>query len=291
MRHSTAPRRLIAVATLTALLGGVIGASAPALARNPVANGWGDLTPRIAGPGISSFGASRPRGMVDPRNLPHTQGSALRPTKPVLSRPTASASGPKSVKPAGVPVAPDPLEVTLTTNPPVGQPGVDGFFFGSGPNTLNEPPDPWVAAGPDHVIQTVNLSMQILDRSGNLIQAVDLADFFLLPPNYGHSDPRVIFDSLHQRWLMTEVSWVCDPDGGGAGFVDYLVSSTADPTDPWRLDFFGFLNELPDYPAPGTSTANVAFASNRFAMDTAMGNDCVGGPGVLFAGVNVTFAD
>ena len=95
-------------------------------------------------------------------------------------------------------------------------------------DTSWQPPDPWVAVGPDHVIQTVNSSMQILDRNGTLIQSTSTADFFQLPPAFGNSDPRVIFDSLHQRWVMTEVSWVCT-GSGGFGYIDYLVSTTADP--------------------------------------------------------------
>ena len=264
MRHSTAPRRLLALATLTAVVGGMIGVSAPALAGSPPKAPLGDFGLHVAQAGGGHVSGIGTRGMVDPKKLPQrTESAKPHPTKPFLSRPL-TAQGPRTVHPSGV-GPPDPVEATATTNPPVGQAGVDGFFFGSGPNTSNEPPDPWVAAGPDHIIQTVNTSMQILDRSGNLIQAVDLAAFFQLPNGFGQSDPRVIFDSLHQRWVMTEVSWQCTGAGtGGIGYADYMVSSTADPTDPWRLDYIYFNDYLPDYPAPGTSTANLAIGSNLF---------------------------
>jgi hypothetical protein len=288
MRHSTAPRRLLALATLTALIGGIVGVSAPVLARDPSVSQSRAANPLVtqAGPGFMT--ESGTRGMVDPKKLPKpSRPSVARPSKPVLSRTAGAVTDPRVVKPSGV-AAPSPVEATLTTNPPVGQPGVDGFSHDGGPNTLTQPPDPWVAAGPDHVIQTVNLSMQILDRSGNLIQAFDIAEFFQLPVGFGNSDPRVIFDSLHQRWVITEVSWVCD-GSGGIGYIDYMVSSTADPTDPWRLDYIGFNNFLPDYPAPGTSTVNLAFAANMFAMDP--GADCVGGAGVSYAGAEWLFTD
>jgi hypothetical protein len=287
MRRSMAPRRLLALATLTAVLGGMIGVSAPALARDPSAKPFRGIGAGVSRTSDGFVSSSGTRGMVDPKTLPkRTHASGARPTKPLLSRSTEASKGRATVRPAGV-ATPSPVETSLTANPPVGQPGVDGFYFQSRPATSYQPPDPWVAAGPDHVIQTVNLSMQILDRSGNLIQSNDLADFFRLPPSYGHSDPRVIFDSLHQRWVMTEVSWICD-GSGGQGYIDYLVSSTADPTDPWRLDYFGFNNYLPDYPAPGTSTINLAFAANMFQMDP--GADCLG-PATAYAGIETLVTD
>ncbi len=291
MPRSKAIPRFIVVATVAALIAGLVGASAPAVARNPTVDPFSGMGPRVAESGSGFLTRTGTRGMVDPMALPdRVHASAARTTKPVLPWPAATGSTPGTVHPAGSPVAPDPHEVIPTTNPPVGQPGDEGFSHDSGPATHFQPPDPWVAAGPDHVIQTVNTSMQILDRRGNLIQAVDLFDFFALPVGYNQSDPRVIFDSLHQRWVMTEVSWVCEPTGGGFGYIDYLVSSTADPTDPWRLDFLEFENFLPDYPAPGTSSVNLGFAANMFAMDTTPSEDCLGST-TEYAGADLLFAD
>ena len=97
----------------------------------------------------------------------------------------------------------------------------------------------------------------------------------LLPPaDEPHdfdSDGRVIYDSLHGRWLATEVSWDCDTSGGasfGNGYIDFAVSETADPTGDWEVHFLAFDDKLPDFPAPGTSTDKVGFASNMFSMTT-----------------------
>ena len=290
MRRSKTSRRLVALATLTALVGGVVGVSAPVAAREPSGSAFGDRGMRIAGAGEGPLSASGTRGMVDPARLPETAGDPMqRPAKPNLPRPTGEPTGLAAPDPAGVALPPDPIEVATTTNPPAGRSGTDGFYFASSEATSFQPPDPWVAVGPDHVVQVVNTAMQILDRSGNLIQTASLADFFQLPFGYGNADPRVIFDSLHKRWVMTELSWICFEEGGGVGYIDYLVSSTADPTDPWRLDFLEFDGYLPDYPAAGTSTVNFALAANIFEMDTTGGN-CLG-PGTTYVGTDMLFAD
>ena len=285
MRHSTLTRRLLALATLTALVGGTLGSSVAALAREPAASAFGE---KVGESGEGLITRSGTRGMVDPMKLPHRAADAVeRPDKPPLSWSTSTPGGPSVRQPAGILVPPDPVQFTPTTRPPAGQPGIDGFYYGlgGGPDTTWQPPDPWVAVGPDHVIQTVNKSIQILDRSGNLIQSASLEDFFNLSAVDGNGNARVIFDSLHQRWVMTEVSWTCDATGG-VGYIDFLVSSTADPTDPWRLDFLQANNFLPDFAAPGTSTVNLAIAANFFRM----GPNCFGA-GFAYFGTDIVFAD
>ena len=128
------------------------------------------------------------------------------------------------------------------------------------------------------MVQVVNLQMRITDRQGGDAIDVPLPDFFLLPtsPTTFDSDGRVIYDSLHGRWLATEVSWDCDTSGGasfGNGYIDFAVSETADPTGDWEVHFLAFDDKLPDFPAPGTSTDKVGFASNMFSMTT--GPACV----------------
>ena len=163
-------------------------------------------------------------------------------------------------------VAPLPTQATLNTEGPAAQTGFDGLARTTGPSTNVEPPDPWVAVGPDHLVQVVNLQMRITDRQGGDAIDVPLPDFFLLPtsPTTFDFDGRVDDDSLHGRWLATEVSWDCDTSGGasfGNGYIDFAVSETADPTGDWEVHFLAFDDKLPDFPAPGTSTDKVGFAS------------------------------
>ena len=70
-----------------------------------------------------------------------------------------------------------------------------------------------------------------------------------------NADPRVIYDSLHGRWIATELSWDCAAGVGvngpfdGHGFIDFFVSQTADPTGVWDGYYVGWEDYLPDYPA------------------------------------------
>ena len=142
-----------------------------------------------------------------------------------------------------------------------------------------------MAVGPDHVIQTVNKAVQILDRNGTLMLSASLEDFFDVAGRDGSGNARVIFDALHQRWVMTQASWDCTA-ADGIGYIDYLVSSTADPTDPWRLDSLQINHFLPDSPAMGTSTVNLAFAANYFLM----GPNCFGS-GFKYYATDIAFFD
>ena len=168
-------------------------------------------------------------------------------------------------------VPPLPTQATLNAEGPAAQTGFDGLARTTGPSTNVEPPDPWVAVGPDHVVQVVNLQMRMTDRQGGNAIDVSLPDFFLLPTAVDtfDSDGRVIYDSLHGRWLATEVSWDCETSPGaniGNGYIDFAISETADPTGDWEVHFFTYKDQLPDFPAPGTSTDKVGFAANMFEM-------------------------
>ena len=172
-----------------------------------------------------------------------------------------------------------PVQATITSNPPAAQPGFEGLSEASGPSTAADPPDPWVGVGPDHVAQVVNTSLRITDRFGGSATDVALADFFQISglPIF-NTDPRIIYDSLHGRWIATEVEWDCEAGGGatnGHGYIDIAVSAGSDPTGTWSLIFFQFNDELPDYMAPGTSTDKVAFAANMFSLTS--NADCVVG--------------
>ena len=152
-----------------------------------------------------------------------------------------------------------------------------------------EPPDPFVAVGPDHVVETVNLQIRVQRRQGEQAATENLADFFELPAGIFNADPRVIYDSLHARWIVTELEWDCVPGPGagiGHGYIDIAVSTTPDPTGDWRSWYITFDDVLPDYPGVGTSTDKIAIGSNLFGI----GAVCSGGAG-SFLGTEIDFLD
>ena len=220
--------------------------------------------------------------------------------KPAKARPTATLPPllrqTRAAKPSNrrtvVVAPPAPTMATLNTDDAAAGTPFDGLSSASGPLTNVEPPDPWVAVGPDHIVQAVNLSMNVTDRQGGAGVSGSLPDFFLLPLNRFDSDPHVLYDSLHGRWIATEVSWDCSATGGAAfghGFIDFAVSATTDPTGTWSVGSISFPDQLPDYPAPGTSTDKVGIASNLYDMAAPVAGDCLAN--ATFAGSIVDYMD
>ena len=154
-----------------------------------------------------------------------------------------------------------------------GYPGVTSAATGI------EPPDPWIAVGPSHVVQASNDGIRISDRSGHLIADYYLWDFFGEPAGTRYDgDPRVVWDPWAGRWLATEFSADCS-----TGRVNLAVSRTSDPTGVWDLWFDSFSGLLPDYPGLGYSSEKLAFSYNLFALDASCGVSTYVGAGLLVA--------
>lgn len=225
-------------------------------------------------------GIREPR-RVDVASLPTAtdRGAPLRRPRLPLAAPDRStaaapgAAGPRAL--ALVPPAPD-LAATnsdATATEPTA-------FAGLEDTTGSEPPDPWIAAGPDHVIQAVNTTIKISDRSGNALETVSMFDFFGLSAidsgNYDAEvfDPRVIFDRLQHRWVAIETSFDCyqTTDASiGTGYIDVAISATADPTGEWRVISIAYPDFVPDYPGIGTSTDKVVLSANVFPLISGVG--------------------
>ena len=197
--------------------------------------------------------------------------------------------------PATASVLAPPVQATATTDPPIGHPGFDGLSKSSGPDTNGEPPDPWLAVGPEHVMQVVNSSFRITDRQG--IETEDPTAFAGFVDSFGFTtldqavwfDPHVIYDSLHGRWLLTMdgIDCVSGVDSTfGHGYLFIATSDTIDPTGFWTGTYFLGTDLLIDYTAPGTSTDKFAVASNLFSMTDA--GSCLS---PSFAGTDVTVID
>jgi hypothetical protein len=135
-----------------------------------------------------------------------------------------------------------------------------GMTFGTA-NTTAEPPDPWIAVGPTDVVQAVNTSLRFSTRSGAKNAEVSLAAFFLEPVTEEFdSDPRVLYDASHARWVAIELSADC-----AVGHLRLAVSATSDATGSWLVWDFAFSGSLPDYPGLGLTADKIVFTANHFA--------------------------
>jgi hypothetical protein len=143
-----------------------------------------------------------------------------------------------------------------------------------------EPPDPWVAVGPDDVVQSTNEMLRFTNREGaSTAGDVQLFDFFafdeLVPgnPNYitGIGDPRWTYDTRHNRWLGITLAWHCDTDGTGTndesvGFVWGAISTGADPTGDYYQFYINYGTFLPDFPGLGTSGDKFTVTANEYQL-------------------------
>lgn len=135
------------------------------------------------------------------------------------------------------------------------------------PGPVVEPPDPWVAVGPNHVVQAVNTRLRFSSRQGSNLGEVSLAAFFSEPgTQVMDSDPRVLYDAAKDRWLASELSADCS-----TGHLRLAVSDTGDPTLGWHNWDFAFPGAIPDYPGLGFSSDKVALSANVFSWSGCSG--------------------
>jgi hypothetical protein len=276
-RHSAAVR-FVMLATLATLLAGFAG---PAVVqardgRSTERHVRYASDPQRETAGVRSF------RHVDVGSLPAATGKRS-PSQPTLRRP-GGGSTPAPDTQGGS--APAPVPVTANGDPIISQAtAFNGLAQSSGPATGGEPPDPWVAAGPDHIVQAVNTTFRISKRSGAVLETVDMFDFFGLGEFYephanqvAYYDPRVIYDSLHSRWIAIQTSFDCFTDDQaqvGYGYIDLAISSGPDPTAVWDILSIPFADVVPDYAGIGTSTDKVVVSANEFEIvSTGTGMGC-----------------
>jgi hypothetical protein len=296
--------------TMSARLGALVLIAliaAPAVSAAPVPTQLSRSTgspfaarPRAVDLGLAK-GKVRPSGTISPRGrvnlrtahrgkIPKASQGALAKVHLGLGKsPTPGkpriAGGPRAASVAAVQVAKPDIYGTTP---------LQGLAYGTAATTL-EPPDLFIAVGPDNVVQVTNVAMRTQGRQGEGSVDVALSDFFSLPDLSSvppvdvtfNSDPRVLFDSLHQRWFVSELSWDCmqryDPTDPtetpalyGHGFLDFAVSDTADPNGLWTFYSIGSNDVLLDFPGVGTSTDKVAISANIYYFNSHDSNTVCG---------------
>lgn len=198
--------------------------------------------------------------------LPKLRASA------VGSPDASQGNGPRVATP------PPPVFATTSADPaatPVGFAGLDQTLSGAG----FDPPDPWVGVNADWTAQSVNTVLRFTDRAGGSPTDIGLDAFFsastafgastAFPARDGLSDPRIVWDAAHGRWLLTVVAWKCSA-AGSHGYIFGALSDSADPVhDGWYGFTLDYGADLPDYPMTGTSTDKVAVSQNEFALTSA----------------------
>jgi hypothetical protein len=93
------------------------------------------------------------------------------------------------------------------------------------------PPDAAVAAGPNHLVFSINSVIEIYSKFGNLISSNSLFGFFNSLGTAGSCcfDPRATYDPNHGRFIISAAA----VDSSTVSHIFFADSQTSDPTGNW----------------------------------------------------------
>ncbi len=190
------------------------------------------------GPGLRFAIGDLPR--ASPANPPqlampfHTENpSAYRAIK---AHPRPSTASLLRVATAEVTGSPTPRVATPAVTPPFPLITHDAQQAAVGADV--EPPDTQVAAGPNFLMETVNVAGGVFDKkTGAMISTVfKMGDFFHVPAGWQFTDSRLIYDRQSGRWFVSGLGFSQTCSGSSCtsnGAQVYIaVSSGADPGIP-----------------------------------------------------------
>src|SRR5690349_4642132 len=149
--------------------------------------------------------------------------------------------------------------------------GLDFANWGQG-----HPPDTNGDVGPNHYIETINVSIGIYDKSsGNRVAAFTF-NSFMSQGHFGNicdtdnfGDPVVLYDTYENRWFITDFAFKLDASGNvinPPGALQCIaVSKTGDPvTGGWNFYSIAAPGALNDYPKFGVWPDGIYMSANMF---------------------------
>lgn len=125
----------------------------------------------------------------------------------------------------------------------------------------NVPPDPEMAAGPNHVIAVVNVAFEIYDKTGTSLTGGPVTLQSFLGANSACTnlfDPNVLYDEKADRWMIAA-------DSNGTGYCA-AVSQTNNPLGSYWIYRFatGSGTLFFDYPHAGIGEDAIYLGANMF---------------------------
>jgi hypothetical protein len=134
------------------------------------------------------------------------------------------------------------------------------------------PPDCTMAAGPQHVLVSVNSTLAVHSKSGGpaILQRTLTQWFANIVSGMTIFDPKALYDQHAGRWVLLVVA---TRTGTQDSLFLLSVSSTSDPADAWRnykldatLDGKIKTSNWADFPALGVDSNALYLAANMFAF-------------------------
>jgi len=241
--------------------------AAQAVQRNPV------LVPP------SQFDVSPPVREIEPGERPGAP--------PFVNRPRHL---PRQQRPLVV----DPVvQSTLTT---AVAPGTSNNFAGLGNgfpgfSVAGAPSDVNLAVGPNDIVQTVNASYAVFNKSGGTILGPvafsTLFNGFSDCTRTYYSDPIVLYDQQADRWVLSILGF--DSTSSGPFYHCIAVSTGGDPTGSYTRYSFKSSTNLPDYPKMSVWPDAYYVTYNMFNGNTLFGAQiCAHNRNAMLAGQTET---
>lgn len=136
------------------------------------------------------------------------------------------------------------------------------------------PPDPFGAAGINHVVSVVNTSIEWFTKSGIKQNSESLHSFFISSLPLSAFDPKVIYDQYEDRFVVVVLDQtdtaVGDPTNTSRILI--AVSSTSDPNGSWNFDEINSLINISgtdhwaDYPGLAVDEEAIYVTTNMFTF-------------------------
>lgn len=135
------------------------------------------------------------------------------------------------------------------------------------------PPDPYIAAGPNHIILTVNTSFAIFDKQGNHQKTITASSWYNTTGIAANSpfDPKVVYDHYANRWFMV---WLNVDDATRTAYFLVSVSDDSDPNGKWHnwalpshMNGSTAVNNWGDYQGVGFDASALYITSNQFTFE------------------------
>lgn len=153
----------------------------------------------------------------------------------------------------------------------LGAPSVLRSFAGLPDLNRAIPPDPIMAAGPEHLMGLVNRRFAIFSKAGGNEKEIDAPAWFdaVLPGNNAF-DPKVVFDHFADRWVMV---WLQFDVADSTSHILVAASDDSDPNGAWcnwalRGDLNGSTPALnwSDYQGLGFDEDAIYVVPNQFSF-------------------------
>jgi hypothetical protein len=121
---------------------------------------------------------------------------------------------------------------------------------------------------PSYVVETTNGAVRITNRSGTPLSTIPTWALFSVPADRFDSDPRIIWDGVHGRWVGVLTTFTGDFGENG---LRLAVSETADPTAGWLIYPIETGPFLADYPGISSSSDKIVLTSDDFDIPDFLG--------------------